>query len=486
MNLASLVAGHRADAPAIHDGSRWTTWGELRSRAGALCSELGARGIGPGDRVALSWPSSVEFVASYLGVLAGGAVAVPLNPNSPLPELSGELERVRPKALVATGVVAAALPPDLSFAVLDAVSTDTTAPFTPVDRSDSEPAVLLFTSGTAGAPHAAVLSHGNLLANLRQMQALPGEIARPDDVTLTAVPLFHVFGLNVALGLTLAAGGALALEERFDPEASLALAKDIGVTSLVGVPAMFAAWAERADAEGALASVRLAVSGAAALPPDIAARFEEHTGVSLSQGYGLTEASPVVTTTVGTGRNEPGSVGRPLPGVELRLVDESGADVLDGDPGEIWVRGPNVFGGYFEDLGASAEVLTGDGWLRTGDVGVIGAGGDLYVVDRRKDLVIVSGFNVYPAEVEQVARRVPGVADAVVVGRPDPVTGEAVELFVVAEASGPGVTEDQLRQACSASLARYKCPSVVHFVEELPHGLAGKALRRVLREQQSA
>lgn len=488
MNLASLVAGHGADARAIHDGRRWTTWGELRGRAGALASDLGARGIGPGARVAIAWPSSVEFVTAYLGVIATGAVAVPLNPNSPLPELSAELERVRPAAVLATGVVAAALVPGASdLAVLDTVPAAGSAPFTPVERADTDPAVLLFTSGTAGAPRAAVLTHGNLLANLRQMLALPGEIARPDDVGLTAVPLFHVFGLNVALGLTLATGGALALEERFDPEASLALAREIGVTSLVGVPAMFAAWADLAGAaDGALASVRLAVSGAVALPAEIAARFQERTGVGLSQGYGLTEASPVVTTTLGTGRNEPGSVGRPLPGVELRLVDETGADVLEGDPGEIWVRGPNVFGGYFEDMSATAEVLTGDGWLRTGDVGVVGDEGDLYVVDRRKDLVIVSGFNVYPAEVEQVARQVPGVADAVVVGRPDPVTGEAVELFVVADAAGPRVTEEELRQACSASLARYKCPSAVHFVDALPRGLAGKTLRRVLREQRSA
>lgn len=486
MNLASLVTEHEGGTPAIHDGTRWATWGELRGRAGALASELAARDVGPGARVAIAWPSSVEFVAAYLGALAAGAVAVPLNPNSPLPELSGELERVRPAAVLATGVVAAALAPGTAPVVLDSVPEAGAAPLSAVERADDDPAVLLFTSGTAGAPHAAVLSHGNLIANLRQMLALPGEIARRDDVGLTAVPLFHVFGLNVALGLTLATGSALALEERFDPEASLALATDIGVTSLVGVPAMFAAWAQLSRADGAFSSVRQAVSGAVALPPEIAAHFEERTGVRLSQGYGLTEASPVVTTTLGTGRNAPGSVGRPLPGVELRLVDESGADVLEGDPGEIWVRGPNVFQGYFEEPTATAEVLTGDGWLRTGDVGVVGGGGDLYVVDRRKDLVIVSGFNVYPAEVEQVARQVPGVAEAVVVGRPDPVTGEAVELFVVADTGTPQVTEEEVRQACSASLARYKCPSAVHFVVELPRGLAGKALRRVLRDQLSA
>jgi long-chain acyl-CoA synthetase len=488
VNLASLVTGHRAEAPAVHARGTWTTWGELRGRAAAVAALLAEHGVGPGSRVAVLWPSSVEFVASYLGVVAAGAVAVPLNPSSPVPELAGELGLVRPAAVLTSGPLSAALAPVSSgFAVLDAVPPAGPAPFEPLDRHPGELAVLLFTSGTAGAPRAARLTHGNLLANLRQVLSLPGDVARPGDVELSAVPLFHVFGLNVALGLVLATGAGLVLEERFDPAASLAMVEELGVTSLVGVPAVFAAWAELAAAsEDALGTVRLAVSGAAPLPPEVAAAFEARTGVVLSQGYGLTEASPVVSTTLGTGRNRPGSVGRPLPGVEVRLVDEAGTDVLEGDPGEIWVRGPNVFGGYFEDAPATAEVLTGDGWLRTGDVGVLDAEGDLHVVDRRKDLVIVSGFNVYPAEVEQVVRQVPGVADVVVVGRPDPVTGEAVELFVVPDRRGPAVTGEALRRACHASLARYKCPSAVHFVDELPKGLAGKALRRVVRDQQPA
>jgi long-chain acyl-CoA synthetase len=288
----------------------------------------------------------------------------------------------------------------------------------------------------------------------------------------------------VALGLTLATGGALVLEERFDASASLALVGDLGVTSLVGAPTMFAAWADLAEGNGAdsMRAVRRAISGAAALPADVAARFEARYGIPLWQGYGLTEASPAVSTSLGTGRNRPGSVGRPLPGVDVRIVDEAGADALAGDPGEIWVHGPNVFAGYWQDPASSAEVLSSDGWLRTGDIGVIGEDGDLYVVDRRKDLVIVSGFNVYPAEVESVARAVPGVADAVVVGRPDPVTGESIELVVVRE-PGAEVSEEQLRHACALSLARYKCPESIRFVAELPRGLVGKALRRVLREQ---
>jgi long-chain acyl-CoA synthetase len=444
-----------------------------------VAAGLTGLGVRPGDRVALAWPTSAEFVAGYLGTLAAGAVAVPMNPNSPATELSGELQGVAPSVVLAGGSA-----PALAGEVLRELPPPRGEGDLPVvERADGDLAVLLYTSGTAGAPRAAMLTHGNLQANLRQMLALPGEIARPDDVGLAAVPLFHVFGLNVALGLTLATGGALVLEERFDPAASLTLVRDLGVTSLLGAPAMFAAWADLVGADGAsMRGVRRAISGAAALAPEVAANFEARYGIPLWQGYGLTEASPAVSTSLGTGRNRPGSVGRPLPGVDVRIVDDGGADVLTGDPGEIWVRGPNVFAGYWQDPAATAEVLTPEGWLRTGDVGVLGEDGDLYVVDRRKDLVIVSGFNVFPAEVERVVRALPGVADAVVVGRPDPVTGESIELVVVAEPKG-AVTEDQVRDACAASLARYKCPSTVRFVAELPRGLVGKALRRVLREQ---
>ena len=231
-----------------------------------------------------------------------------------------------------------------------------------------------------------------------------------------------------------------------------------------------------------MAGVRRAVSGAAALAGEVAEKFEEAYGVPVWQGYGLTEASPAVATALGTGRNRAGSVGRALPGVTVRVVDGSGEDVLDGDPGEIWVRGPNVFGGYWKDPEATAEALTDDGWLKTGDIGVIGEEGDLFVVDRSKDLVIVSGFNVYPAEVEKVVGALAGVAEAVVVGRADPETGEAVEVVIV-RSPGATVTEEEVRAWCGRQLARYKCPTTVRFVDELPHGLAGKALRRALRAE---
>jgi len=511
VNLASLVDEHPAAARALWEDGHWHSWGDVRRRAGAVAAGLVELGVGPGDRVAIAWPTSVDFVVAYLGVLAAGAVAVPLNPNSPANEVRRELEVVEPAVLLAAAAVTApagdgdggdvarsvVLPAAACDAAVSAVApvtweelsaatgTGESRPLAPVARQDADIAVLLFTSGTAGDPKAAMLTHGNLLANLRQMLGIP-EILRADDVGLVALPLFHVFGLNVALGLGLATGAALVLETRFDTQASLQLVHDLGVTTLLGVPTMFSAWAdapgEESDGASPLAGVRRAISGAAALDADVAVRFERRYGIALWQGYGLTEASPAVSTSLGTGRNRPGSVGRPLPGVEVMLVDEAGEPALAGDPGEIRVRGANVFAGYWRDPVATAEVLTGDGWLCTGDIGVIGEEGDLFVVDRSKDLVIVSGFNVFPAEVERVLQAVPGVAEAVVIGRPDPTTGEAVEAVVVA-APGATVTEELVRAHCAAHLARYKCPTSVRFVPELPRGLAGKALRRAVRDR---
>ena len=351
-----------------------------------------------------------------------------------------------------------------------------------VERGVADPAVLIFTSGTAGLPRAAMLTHGNLIANLRQMLSVPGMMLGDDDVGLAAVPLFHVFGLNVVLGLTLATGAALVCEERFEPEAALRLVEERGVTVVAGAPPMFADWAGLPDtfARG-FAGVRLLLSGAAALAPEVEQQFSSKFGLPIRQGYGLTEASPGVATSVGIETPRAGSVGRPLPGLSMRLVDDSGEDALYDDPGEIWVRGPNVFSGYWHDEKSTEEVLDSDGWLHTGDVGVLDDAGELHVVDRLKDIIIVSGFNVIPAEVEQVVRGVDGVKEAVVVGRADPRTGESVEAVVVTE-PGASTTAEQIIAFSGTYLAHYKVPAAVRFVESLPHGLTGKALRRVVRE----
>jgi long-chain acyl-CoA synthetase len=466
MNLASFLTSHPADRVALVHHDRVVTYGELADAAASVRAGLRARGVGVGDRVVCTCGNEPEFVFAYLGTLGCGAVFVPLNPASPPAELERE-ERVVGPSVVLDGAAVA----DLIGGDHDAVPV--------VDVDDSSTAVLLFTSGTAGTPRAAMLSHGNLRANLEQSAALPGGV-RADDVMFGVLPLFHVFGLNVMLGLTLAAGAQLVLVDRFDPLGAIDLIAAKQITVVAGAPQMWHAWAYALDAgAGAMASVRLALSGADRLPDATYERIRQRFGLRIREGYGLTEASPTVTSALGTDA-PPGSIGRPLPGIELRVVDPDGDDVFVGDPGEIWVRGPNVFQGYWGDPEATARALTDSGWLRTGDLAVVDDEGTLRIVDRAKDLIIVSGFNVHPAEVESIILEFPGVAEVGVVGVPDPRTGETIKAFVVLEA---GVTPDSaaLLAHCTQQMARYKCPSAIEFVDEMPKGVSGKILRRQLR-----
>jgi long-chain acyl-CoA synthetase len=437
------------------------------------------------------------FVVSYLATLGVGAVAVPLNPSSPPAELFAELASVRPKVLIAgaaaangvNGLDRAALGIEHFFAP-EGSDFDGAAPFESllggetapiVDRTPDDLAVLIFTAGTGGSPKAAMLTHANLLSNIEQAQSQAGQEVLASDVALGVLPMFHIFGLNVVLGIALHAGASVVLVERFDPVSAVETIRDRGVTVIAGAPTMYAALMAlpRATA-GDLATVRLALTGAAPLPPEVATGFAERFNIPLRQGYGLTEASPVVTSSSLDGEPRPYSIGQVIPGVEVRLVDEEGEDALEGDAGEIWVRGPNVFPGYWEDPEATAAAKTDDGWLRTGDVAVTDDEGYLYLIDRAKDLIIVSGFNVYPAEVEEAIAAHPGVADVAVVGVQHPHSGETVKAFVVAK-PGTHLEEDQLIEFVSKRLARYKCPTKITFVDELAHGLGGKLLRRALR-----
>jgi long-chain acyl-CoA synthetase len=496
VNLASIIDGHPANAVAFISRGRPTTYGELREQVADLRAGLVHLGVEPGDRVAILSANNWFFAVTYLAVLGAGAVAVPLNPSSPTAEIRNELVAIGARAAIVgpsgrdamAGIGQGAVP--LEFVTVPegvelAAATPLDRllggdPVPVIDRDADDLAALIFTAGTSGAPRAAMLSHGNLLANIEQMQRHPGRALRPDDVGLGVLPLFHIFGLNVMLGLSLYAGASVVLVERFDPASALDTIRDHGVTLVAGAPPMFQTWATMEGADpAAMASVRLVVSGAAALPAEVAEAFEHRFGKPIFQGYGLTEASPTVTSSVVGGAAKPGSIGLPLPGVEVRLVDEEGEDALHGDTGEIWVRGPNVFKGYWEDPAATAVALTPDGWLRTGDIAAVDDDGYLYIVDRAKDLIIVSGFNVYPAEVEEALLEHPGIAQVAVVGVSHPHSGETVKAFVV-QAPGHHLEEDQVIEFCAGRLARYKCPTKVTFVPELPIGVGGKLLRREL------
>jgi len=497
VNLASILDPHPGDAPALISRGDTTDYGTLRDQVGHLRGGLVGLGIDPGDRVAIVCANNWYFVVSYLAIIGVGAVAVPLNPLSPPKELERELAAVGVKALVvgpsaratAAGIDRSELPA-LEFVIHseghgadDVVALDDllAAEAVPVVARDGEDlAVLMFTSGTAGSPKAAMLSHGNLLANIDQVAGLRAEGGSSDDVGFGVLPMFHIFGLNVMLGTALHAGASVVLVERFDPTSAVEAIVKHGVTVLAGAPTMWAAWAAMSGlGPDSFASIRVATSGAARLDPFVSETMRSRFGVEIGEGYGLTEASPVVTSSTGLPWR-PGSVGAPVDDLEMRLVDLDGDDALVGDPGEIWVRGPNVFQGYWNDAAATVACIDPDGWLRTGDIALVDDDGMVYLVDRAKDLVIVSGFNVFPAEVEEVILSMEGVRACAVVGVAHPHTGEAVKAFVVVE-PGSSYEEDAVIEHCAGFLARYKCPQKVNFVDELPVNTTGKILRRALR-----
>ena len=504
MNLASLLAEAAArgpDRPALVFRGRSVGYSELDDAVGRTAAALRDGGVGADDRVALVLGNVPEFVYALYGTWRAGAVAVPLNVMLTAEEVGYVLADAGATAAV---VEMAYLPavlavrdrvPDLRRILVIAgppvppgtvsFEQELDRPAEDVVESDDDALALLqYTSGTTARPKGAMLSHGNLRANLDQMEAVAGMRLSADDVVLVVLPLFHIYALNVVLGMALRAGATVVLEERFDPEQTLGLIERHGVTVVPGAPPMYAAWLALTDAErDAFGPVRLAVSGAAPLPPEVGAAFWERFGVKLWDSYGLTEAGPAVTTSVVGDEPRPGSIGPPLPGLEVRLVDESGEDVEEGDPGEIAVRGPNVFRGYWGRDDETAAAFLPGGWLRTGDVAVRDEDGYLHLVDRKKDLIIVSGFNVYPTEVEEALLRHPAVSEAAVVGVPDERTGEAVKAFVTLEA-GAAATAEEIADDVRVYLARFKVPGSIEIVESLPHHVTGKVLRRALRGEE--
>ncbi len=495
MNLAHIIDGHDADSVALIWRNRVTTYGELREQVAAFRGGLAASGVVADDRVALLLGNSPHFVIAYLATIGLGAVAVPLNPSSPGPELQSELTVVAPRVVVVDQIGAGnwsnvdrAAVPSIEVAVLTepTAAADGVVAFDDllaaaavdvVEVDESQLAVLMFTSGTAGSPRAAMLSHMNLQANLDQSRSAQGHISA-DDVIYGVLPLFHIFGLNVVIGLGLCVGATLVLVQRFDPATAVQSIRDRGVTVIPGAPALWGAFAHFDELEAdAFSTVRLALSGASRLPISVARTMHERFDIEIREGYGLTEASPIVTTSTGVTPRF-GSVGRALAGVEIRLVNVNG-DALVGDVGEVLVRGANVFSGYYGDPEATADVLDADGWLHTGDMATTDDDGYLYLVDRSKDLIIVSGFNVFPAEVEEMLTMHPAVAEAAVVGVAHPHTGEAVKAYVVTTPDSD-VDEETLIEYSLDHLARYKCPSKVIFVDALPRNASGKLVRRNL------
>lgn len=451
MNVSLLLSSSDRPALLCEDGSA-LSHRELDERVSAAAGALRARGVEPGDRVAVKLANGPDCVAAYLGALRAGAILVPLNHLLAPAEIEQRLATSGAKLY-------------LDAPLEPGEPLDAAAPAEPGDT-----AVVLFTSGTSGKPKGAILTHGSLGAaagNARIALALG-----PEDVVLGAAPFSHVLGLSTGLLATLAAGAAVAIVERFRPEETLRFMTETGTTILLGVPTMCIALSQAARSTGPLPPIRIAHVGGASVPVEAGREFERTFSCELYEGYGLTELSGIATTYLAGQERKPGAVGMALGGTELRIAERDDAGV-----GEVQFRGPSVIPGYWEDPEATAEAIDADGWLSTGDVGRIDEDGYLYLVDRKKELIIRGGYNVYPREVEEALYAHPDVLEVAVVGVPHERYGEEVAALVVPR-PGASPTAEELQAWAKERVAAYKYPRLVVLVDELPKGATGKILKR--------
>lgn len=478
-------------AACIVAGDRTYTWAQVDRDVSAYAAGLLNRGLHAGDRVAILLGNTYEFVIAYYASARAGLVAVPMNPAYTSAEVAvlladsdARMLLVQPATHKVGEESAAALPGCEVVSVIGSewarIGRSGEGVELPYDETTSDTlALLLFTAGTSGRPKGAMLTHGALRANIEMLLSLSDPPVVVDaDIVLVVLPMFHVYGLNTVLGLAMAVGATCILVDRFDPAESLQVIASESVTTVAGAPGMYQAWCATPGLREAMTTVRLLSSGGSPLPVRVFTEFAELSGLEIFEGYGMTETAPVVATTLVSGVPKAGSVGRPLPGLDIRLVDESGVEVDEGDPGEVWVRGPSVFLGYWPGAIGGPD---SEGWFRSGDVAYADEDGDLHVVDRRREVILVNGFNVYPREVELVIDDLEGVAEAAVVGVPDDTTGEAVSALVVAR-RGVELTTEQIAAHCATRLARFKCPTTIRVVDALPHSVTGKVAKGRLRD----
>ncbi len=504
-NLASILSRSAAAEPtktAIVAGDTELDYATLHLLARMFAGALRDMGVAPGEHVALVLPNVPQFSVAFFGCHYAGNPVVPLNVLLTEDELAYHLADSEAVAVVAwdlflpTAQAASARTPSVRrVLVAKADLADLSAPagvdnltavvMTAQPVVDAHPtaatdtAVVLYTSGTTGRAKGAELTHANLLANAQVPEQLVGLDA--GTVALVALPLFHAFGMTVMHNAVLAVGGTLVLQPRFSAGEAATLIERHRVTFFGGVPTMYLALLhDGATAARDLSSLTWCVSGGAPMPAEVMGEFEARFGVTLLEGYGLSETSPVASFTVPNRPRTPGSIGYPVPGVELALLGDGGAFVITaGERGEICVRGDNVMKGYWRNPEATAAAIV-DGWFRTGDIGVVDAHGAYRIVDRKKDLIIRGGYNVYPREVEEVLQRHPAVAQAAVVGIPHPRYGEDVKAVVTLKA-GATATPEEIVAWSSTRLASYKRPRTVEIRDSLPVGPTGKVLKAALR-----
>jgi long-chain acyl-CoA synthetase len=486
--LTQTVAEH-GDRIAIKLDDLELPYSVVDQASSRVAGLLAAKGVEAGDSVGVMLPNVPYFPFVFFGALRLGAVTVPMNPLLKGREVGFQMNDAGAKIMFGWHQMGDAAgegsetadaecilvePGDFEglLAGADAVSEV-------ASRADDDPGIILYTSGTTGTPKGAQLTHGNLRSATQIAVDLVD--ARPEGVTFGALPLFHVFGLTSGLTTSTRVGAALTLLPRFDPGKALGMIQRDRVTTFLGVPTMYAAMVHHPDASSFdTSSLELCVSGGAAMPVEVLKAFEQTFDCKVLEGYGLSETCAIASFNRPDIERKPGSIGLPVDGVEMRLVDEQGYDVAQGEVGEILIRGPVVMSGYWNRPEATAEAIDEDGWLHTGDLARPDEDGYFFIVDRKKEMIIRGGFNIYPREIEEVLYEHPAIREVAVVGIPHDSLGEEVGAAVALK-PGASATTDDVQGFVKERVAAYKYPRQIWFVEELPKGPSGKVLKREIR-----
>ena len=497
LNLGTILSANANEQPesvVLRAGDANLSYAELDRAARGFATSLRERGIAPGQKVALLVPNVPEFTIAYFGILYAGATVVPINVLAAAPEVTYFLEDSDAKLLVAhplfqeaaeNGAAPLRVPVVLAIDSEDENAVGALAKAEPVDEpfptAPQDTAVILYTSGTTGKPKGAELTHSNLLMNCAVVvpKLLPELSEAPR--ALGTLPLFHSFGQSVIQNGMIASGGSVTLLARFTPEDAFELIERDRLSVFAGVPTMyFALLHHKGEREYDVSTLATALTGGAPMPVEVMNAFEEKFNVDILEGFGLSETSPVASFNVPDKPRKPGSIGYPVWGVEMCIVDDQDNPLPDDERGEICVRGHNIMKGYLGRPDATKETLRG-GWFHTGDIGYRDADGCYWIVDRKKDMILRGGFNVYPREVEEVLYEHEAVVEAAVIGVPHESHGEEVKA-VVALGADAKATPEELKAFCKERLAAYKYPRIVEIVPELPKGPTGKILKRELRD----
>jgi long-chain acyl-CoA synthetase len=494
LNLGTILQGSADAGPervAVRHGERTLRYAELDRAARGVATALRARGISPGDAVAIMVPNLPEFTIAYFGILYAGCTVVPLNVLLAGPEVEYHLKDSRARLLIAHPLFGDPARTGASAAGVELVWSEGQAEGCLGALAAAEPAkslhptlatdtaVILYTSGTTGKPKGAELTHSNLFLNCAFVVPKLAPIG-PDEVALGVLPLFHSFGQTVIQNAQIAAGASFSLLPRFTPEDAFQTMERHGVTLFAGVPTMYFALLHHAAPQAYdLSRLRWCFSGGAPMPVEVMKAFEEKFSVEILEGFGLSETSPVASFNMHGRPRTPGSIGYPVWGVEMAILDDQDLELPGGERGEICIRGHNIMKGYLGRPDATKEALR-NGWFHSGDIGIRDADGSFRIVDRKKDMILRGGFNVYPREVEEVLYAHPAIVEAAVIGVPHESLGEEVKAVVVSR--DPKLVPDDVIAWCKQRLAAYKYPRIVELSEGLPKGPTGKILKRELRE----